>query len=133
MANLSGGLIAVEDGQSAVHQDRFENQALGTAHRLHAIGGDADCKAETAQHGFDDRLVDRIVLDQQHIAPLTVAFARRRTRRQYRQRLLIQRQRDFQGEHRAATFFALGAQGAAHAFGERARNRQAQAGAAVTS
>ncbi|MMZ68141.1 hypothetical protein D1872_307920 [compost metagenome] len=80
MANLSGGLIAVEDGQSAVHQDRFENQALGTAHRLRAVGSDTDLEAQAAQHGFDDGLVDRVVFDQQHIASFAVAVARLRAR-----------------------------------------------------
>ena len=42
-------------------------------------------------------------------------------------------QGDFQGKNRAAAFLALRIQGAAHAFGQGARNRQAQAGAAVAT
>ncbi|MNG09542.1 hypothetical protein D3C84_929630 [compost metagenome] len=133
MADLSGGFITVDDRQTTVHQDRFENQTLGTAHSLRAIGSDADSKAQTAQHCLDDGLIDRVVFDQQHIAALTIAIARGRACGQHRQGLLIERQRDFQREHRATTFFALGSQGPAHAFGERAGNRQAQAGAAVAS
>ncbi|MCY1448722.1 hypothetical protein D9M71_654180 [compost metagenome] len=133
MANLSGSLVAVNDRQSAVHQNRFENQTFGTSHRLSAIGGDADSKAQTAQHCFDDGLVDRVVLDQQHIAPFAVALVGRYARYPRRQGLLRQRQRNFQGEHRTTALFALGAQGAAHAFGECSRNRQAKASATVAS
>jgi beta-hydroxyacyl-ACP dehydratase FabA len=49
------------------------------------------------------------------------------------QGLLIQRQRNFEGKDRATAFLALGAQGATHAFGECACNRQAQAGPTIAS
>ncbi|MNL37617.1 hypothetical protein D3C87_1597730 [compost metagenome] len=128
---MSGGFITIDDRQAAIHQDRFENQALGTAYRLSAVGGDTDLEAQAAQHGFDDRLVDRVVFDQQHIAPFAVAVAGLRAGEQQWLRLLVQGQGNFQGEHRAAAFLALRAQGAAHALGEGAGNRQAQSGAAV--
>ncbi|MNN57770.1 hypothetical protein D3C81_1727740 [compost metagenome] len=59
-------------------------------------------------------------------------FAVQCTRRsQGRQRLLIECQRNFQSEYRTATFLALRAQGAAHAFGQRAGDRQTETGAAI--
>ena len=47
--------------------------------------------------------------------------------------VLVDGQGDLQGKHRATAFFALRAQGAAHAFGQGTGDGQPKTGAAVTS
>ncbi|MNG02351.1 hypothetical protein D3C84_853770 [compost metagenome] len=106
--------------------------ARSLMHRLGAVSHQAHLVAEAAQHGLDHGLVHRIVLHQQHVLAgsrvLPVGLVGQRFRAPG-----AEWQGDLQGEDRPRAFMALGTQGAAHAFGQGARDGQPEAGAAVAA
>ncbi len=67
MPEPPGGLLPVETGHPAVHQDQLVVVARGQAlEGLLAVDGDVDLAAQALQQAGRDQLVDRVVLDEQH-------------------------------------------------------------------
>ena len=67
LANRAGGVVAIHLGHVAIHQDEIEVLFGARIKRLDAVVGDHHAVAlQLVEHADGDRLVDQVVLDQQH-------------------------------------------------------------------
>ncbi len=67
--DLTGGLVPVEDGHLAVHEDRLVATLPSPPYGLRSVGHDVDPKAEVLEHGRCHPLVNGVVLGQQDLDP----------------------------------------------------------------